>query len=213
MPKVPSLYTALSVDGEDAKDPRIYGANVNPSVYHHNQIIEVQLNNKNPGAHSGHPWHLHGHSFQVVARSGDGVNASYTGNDTLPAIPMRRDVVGVRPGGYLVIRFRADNPGVNLFHCHIEWHVQSGLTATFIEAPDKIEFEAPQEHLDVCKAQGIPTQGNAAGNVDDIFDLNGANVDVPQVDNGATWQANQTVVNQTVAKRERKIRLAAPHFG
>ncbi|TLD18889.1 putative exopolygalacturonase X [Venturia nashicola] len=203
MPKVPSLYTALSVEPEDAKDYRIYGANVNPIVINHNQIIEIQLNNRNPGAHSGHPWHLHGHQFQVVARSGDGVNATYAGNATLPAIPMRRDVAGVRPGGYLVIRFRADNPGINLFHCHIEWHVQSGLTATFIEAPDEIEFEVPQDHLDVCIAQGIPVEGNAAGNVDDIYDLRGANVDVPSVDNGAMWQGNQTVV-----KRARKVRVA-----
>lgn len=208
MPKVPTLYTALSVDPEDAKDAKIYGANVNPLVLNHSQIIEVQLNNRNPGVHSGHPWHLHGHQFQVVARSTDGVNATYTGNDTFPPIPMRRDVAGVRPGGYLVIRFRADNPGINLFHCHIEWHVQAGLTATFVEAPDYIDFEAPQDHLDMCKDQGIPTKGNAAGNVDDVLDLRGANVDVPQVDNGAMWSSNRTVV-----KGARKIRSAARRFG
>lgn len=201
MPKVPSLYTALSVNDNEARNESIYGANVNPHAIEYDDIVEVVLNNRNSGAHSGHPWHLHGHRFQVVARSGDGVNATYTGNDTLPAIPMKRDVAGVRPGGYLVIRFRADNPGINLLHCHIEWHVQSGLTATFIEAPDRIEFQAPRDHLDVCAAQGIPTEGNAAGNVDDVFDLSGANVEVPRVDNGAMWQANPTVV-----KRERKVR-------
>ncbi|KAE9972658.1 hypothetical protein EG328_004858 [Venturia inaequalis] len=205
MPKVPTLYTALSVDPDDAQNESIYGVNVNPHTIGFGDIVEVVLNNRNPGVHSGHPWHLHGHHFQVVARSGDGVNATYAGNDSLPAIPMKRDVAGVRPGGYLVIRFQADNPGINLLHCHIEWHVQSGLTATIIEAPDRIEFDAPQDQLDVCKAQGIPTEGNAAGNVDDVYDLRGANVDVPQVDNGAMWYVNQTVV-----RRARRIRAVAP---
>ncbi|QDS76429.1 hypothetical protein FKW77_004286 [Venturia effusa] len=207
MPKVPSLYTALSVDGNEAQNESIYGDHVNPHVIEYNDIVEVVLNNRNLGAHSGHPWHLHGHRFQVVARSGEGVNATYGGNDTLPAIPMKRDVAGVRPSGYMVIRFRADNPGINILHCHIEWHVQAGLTATLIEAPDQIDFEAPQDHLDACKAQGIPTSGNAAGNEDDIFDLTGANTDIPQVDNGAMWQVNQTAV-----KRERKIKNARRRF-
>lgn len=209
MPKVPSLYTALSVDSSETLNETlkesIYGANVNPYMIGFGDVVEVVLNNRNTGAHSGHPWHLHGHHFQVVARSGNGVNAAYAGNDTLPAIPMKRDVAGVRPRGYLVIRFRADNPGINLLHCHIEWHVQSGLTATMIEAPDRIEFEAPQDHLDMCRAQGIPTKGNAAGNIDDVYDLRGANVVVPQVDDGAMW-----LVDQTVVKGERKVRAFLP---
>jgi hypothetical protein len=58
----------------------------------------------------------------------------------------------MQPGGYLVLRFRANNPGILLFHCRkllvalshkansliysstdIEWHAEAGLTATMIE--------------------------------------------------------------------------------
>ncbi|KAG7285084.1 hypothetical protein NEMBOFW57_009704 [Staphylotrichum longicolle] len=46
--------------------------------------------------------------------------------------------VAVMAHSYAVLRFKADNPGVWLFHCHIEWHVEMGLTATIIEAPDRL---------------------------------------------------------------------------
>ncbi len=46
---------------------------------------------------------------------------------------MRRDTLLVRPNGHIVLRFKSDNPGVWLFHCHIEWHVDSGLIMTFVE--------------------------------------------------------------------------------
>jgi iron transport multicopper oxidase len=64
--------------------------------------------------------HLHGHAFQVVTRSQDDAGFYDPSNVTaLPATPMKRDTVLVRPNGHIVLRFRADNPGVWLFHCHI----------------------------------------------------------------------------------------------
>lgn len=38
-----------------------------------------------------------------------------------------RDTVNVPSRGYAVIRFRADNPGVWLLHCHIVWHLATGM--------------------------------------------------------------------------------------
>lgn len=29
--------------------------------------------------------------------------------------------------GHAVLRIRADNPGVWLFHCHLLWHLASGM--------------------------------------------------------------------------------------
>lgn len=78
---------------------------------------------------------MHGHNFQVIARSeddaGDWVLAEHS--NMFPKIPMRRDTVLVNPNGYLVIRFRSDNPGVWQFHCHIEWHMEQGLLLTLVE--------------------------------------------------------------------------------
>lgn len=38
-----------------------------------------------------------------------------------------RDTVEIPSRGYAVLRFRAENPGVWLFHCHILWHLVSGM--------------------------------------------------------------------------------------
>lgn len=69
-----------------------------------------------------HPFHLHGHVFQVVARSEeDAGNYAVDTAESVPSVPMRRDTVLIRANGHAVLRFRSDNPGVWLFHCHIEW--------------------------------------------------------------------------------------------
>ena len=92
---------------------------------------------------------------------------------------MRRDTVLVRPNGHLVLRFRSDNPGIWLFHCHIEWHVASGLTVTMVEAPlalqQQLGGKIPADHLKVCEQGKVPTRGNAAGNTVNYLDLNGEN--------------------------------------
>jgi iron transport multicopper oxidase len=105
--------------GENATSPIPYGINVNPFILEKGDVIEIILNNADTGKH---PFHLHGHNFQVVSRSDEMAGPFVQeANDTLPAIPMMRDVILVRPLGNLRIRFVADNPGVWLFHCHIEW--------------------------------------------------------------------------------------------
>ncbi|KAI3123985.1 CAZyme family AA1 [Penicillium roqueforti] len=43
-----------------------------------------------------------------------------------------RDTVVIPSRGYAVLRFRADNPGVWLLHCHMLWHSMTGM-AMFID--------------------------------------------------------------------------------
>ena len=42
-----------------------------------------------------------------------------------------KDTVTVPDGGYTIIRFLADNPGFWLFHCHIEFHAEVGMSLVF----------------------------------------------------------------------------------
>jgi iron transport multicopper oxidase len=67
--------------------------------------------------------------------------------------------------------------GIWLFHCHIEWHVTSGLLATFIEAPLELQksLTIPKDHFDVCAKGNVPIAGNAAGNTANLLDLSGEN--------------------------------------
>ncbi|UZP34867.1 hypothetical protein NXS19_002683 [Fusarium pseudograminearum] len=142
-PKVPTLYTALS-SGKEATNPQIYGTYTHSFVLEKDEIVQIVVNNRDDGRH---PFHLHGHHFQVLHRSEDDVG-DFTGSEELAEIPMRRDTVVVRGNGNAVLRFKADNPGVWLFHCHIEWHVTSGLIATFVEDPLALQasLELPQNH-------------------------------------------------------------------
>ena len=109
-PKVPTLYSVLSTGG-NASNVGIYGTNTNAFVLEKGQTIEIVLNSYDPGKH---PFHLHGHSFQAVAR-GDDDSGPYANNVTFPQAPMRRDTFMVNPGSYIVLRFKSTNPDKSTF--------------------------------------------------------------------------------------------------
>ncbi|KAI0393545.1 Cupredoxin [Xylariaceae sp. FL0594] len=189
-PKVPSLYTALS-SGHLATDPRVYGSHTNAFVLEKGEIVQIVVNNLDSGRH---PFHLHGHHFQALYRSTEEAGTFAVvgvAEADYPRTPMRRDTLVLYPDGNIVLRFRADNPGIWLFHCHIEWHVTSGLVATMVEAPLELQKslslgDIPRDHLDVCAAQGIATAGNAAGNSADFLDLRGENAAPGRLPDGFT---------------------------
>ncbi|KAK2615177.1 hypothetical protein N8I77_001951 [Diaporthe amygdali] len=182
--KVPTLYSAATT-GDDNSNPVVYGG-VNPYIAPEGQVIEIVVNNLDPGSH---PFHLHGHQFQLLAAPGP--NAGVFSGDTsgFPAQPAYKDGVIINSNSYAVIRFKADNPGTWLFHCHNEWHVEMGLTSTIIEAPNELQgLQFPQDHIDLCKTQGIPYQGNAAGNTVNYTDTTGMLFVNPPTYTGALYE-------------------------
>lgn len=196
-PKVPTLYSVLS-SGDLATNPLIYGSNTNTFVLQYGEVIEIVLNNMDPGIH---PFHLHGHNFQLILRSPgteddenpdvyDPTNPEHT---NFPSYPMVRDTVHTNPNGYMVIRFKADNPGVWFFHCHVDWHLEQGLAITLVEAPLEIQSQQPKtdsSHLEACEYYLIATRGNAAGNYgkseSEWLDLTGENLQVAPLPDGFT---------------------------
>ncbi|KAI8633748.1 multicopper oxidase [Xylariaceae sp. FL1651] len=157
--KVPTLYSVASL-GENNTEISAYGQ-VGAFTVEYGDVLEIVVNNHDTAIH---PFHLHGHQFQIIDRPESNAG-DWTGSNAVPSTPVRRDTVDVYATSYAVLRIVANNPGVFLFHCHIEWHVSMGLTATLIEAPERlINYAIPQDHIDVCEAQDIPTTGNAAGN-------------------------------------------------
>ena len=86
-----------------------------------------------------HPIHLHGHDFAILKQS----TSPYPGwekvkNELHTNNPPRRDVALLPEDGYLVIAFKADNPGTWLLHCHIAWHASSGLAMQILENTDNL---------------------------------------------------------------------------
>lgn len=179
-PKVPTLYTALS-SGLAANDPRTYEINTNPFVLQKWDIVDIVLNNDDKGLH---PFHIHGHAFQVIVRSPKNFGHYNASNPpVLPAVPLRRDTAYVESLGHLVLRFRADNPGISkdpfflpltncrmtigawFLHCHMEWHMDAGLAMTIIEAPLELQksLRIPDEQYRICNTSGTQISGHVAG--------------------------------------------------
>lgn len=134
-----------------------------------------------------HPWHLHGHKFAVLGvgfpdydRTCDVLFCRSQQNQWLtrdglgsvrlldPAEAPLKDTVQVPAGGWVVIQFRADNPGWWFFHCHMQIHVHDGMALILIEAPE----DAPprltnitylDEHLPSCDEELLAFREKGAG--------------------------------------------------
>ncbi len=57
--------------------------------------------------------------------------------------PPLKDTVQIPSGGYTIFRFYADNPGVWLLHCHVEFHSESGMALIFKVGTDSQLPTAP----------------------------------------------------------------------
>ncbi|KAF9480958.1 ferroxidase [Pholiota conissans] len=162
-PLVPAVFSELTL-GENATIASAYGPQ--SFVIDHFDVVDIIIKNGDAGKH---PFHVHGHKFQIVGRSTD-----YTSDD--PALnppivegqanPMRRDTVQIPSMESATLRIVADNPGVWFLHCHIEWHLEVGLAIQLVEAPPQAQLlkgNVPQVMKDHCTALGKPSSGNAAG--------------------------------------------------
>lgn len=196
-PKVPTLYSVLS-SGNLSTNAEIYGDFTHAVVLEHNQVVQLVLNNNDTGSH---PFHLHGHNFQMIAREPSYGTHFYdyenldspvpfdpNNHTAFPEFPARRDTMVLPPQGSWVIRFVADNPGVWFFHCHIDWHLSQGLGMLMVEAPTQMQarMTIPNDHYGACKALGVAYEGNAAANTADFLDLTGQNVQVANLPGGFT---------------------------
>ncbi|KAI4595483.1 Laccase-1 [Pestalotiopsis sp. 9143b] len=80
-----------------------------------------------------HPMHLHGHDFLVLGHAASSTFTASMSSSLNFNNPTRRDVTMLPASGYVILAFKADNPGNWLMHCHIAWHVSGGLSVDFME--------------------------------------------------------------------------------
>lgn len=106
-----------------------------------------------------HPMHLHGHDFRVINGQGDYAPMK----NVLDIMPMERDT----------IEFAASEPGGDwFFHCHILYHMMSGMGRVFSyeNSPPNPELPDPEHAYKMLKADdkmfhamarvGIETNGS-----------------------------------------------------
>jgi FtsP/CotA-like multicopper oxidase with cupredoxin domain len=99
-----------------------YRWSINDQYYPKADLIEIRKDEvirfalKNPTG-MDHPFHLHGHSFHVLGKPG-ALNLTD---------PVLKDTITVPSKSDVLIQWQADNPGRWFFHCHIEWHLATGM--------------------------------------------------------------------------------------
>jgi multicopper oxidase len=85
-----------------------------PLVLGRGDSVRIRFTNMSP---EGHPMHLHGQSFRVLAVNGRRLTH-----------PLVKDTVDVPPHmGSVTIEFTAHNPGDWFLHCHKSMHMEGGL--------------------------------------------------------------------------------------
>ncbi|KAG9155941.1 hypothetical protein Leryth_004165 [Lithospermum erythrorhizon] len=97
----------------------------------YNATVQVVLQDTGFIAPENHPVHLHGFNFFAVGK-GIGNFSPKTDPKKFNLVdPVERNTIGVPAGGWVAIRFRADNPGIWFMHCHLEVHTTWGLKMAF----------------------------------------------------------------------------------
>jgi hypothetical protein len=96
--------------------------------------VDIIVNNMDE---KGHPFHLHGYDFYVLAqyyperRSFNAYNpfeaSTPKGGPLNLSNPRMKDTVFIPAQGYVALRIHADNPGIWFFHCHVLWHSGTGM--------------------------------------------------------------------------------------
>jgi multicopper oxidase len=129
MPEMLRSPAAASLAGDPREVPMLLGGTMKPyrwslggQYYPKADPIAIRRGEsirfvfRNPTG-MDHPFHLHGHSFHVLGKPG-ALNLKDPALKDTVIVPARSD---------LVVQWLADNPGRWFFHCHIEWHMATGM--------------------------------------------------------------------------------------
>ncbi|KAL3753671.1 hypothetical protein ACJRO7_000984 [Eucalyptus globulus] len=98
----------------------------------YNSTVQLVLQDTGIIAPENHPIHLHGFNFFAIGKGLGNYNPKVDQKNFNLVDPVERNTIGVPSGGWVAIRFRADNPGVWFMHCHLEIHTTWGLKMAFL---------------------------------------------------------------------------------
>jgi laccase len=116
-------------------------------------VVQIVLQDTSIVTPENHPIHIHGYDFLILAEGFGNYDAEKDAQKFNLENPPQRNTVAVPVNGWAVIRFRADNPGVWLMHCHLDVHITWGLAMAFLveDGYGELELlEAPPVDLPMC---------------------------------------------------------------
>ncbi|CAN4098815.1 unnamed protein product [Withania somnifera] len=103
-----------------------------------NTSVEVVMQDTSILGAESHPLHLHGYNFYVVGQDSGNFDPKKDPANYNLVDPVERNTIGVPSGGWVAIRFLADNPGIWLMHCHFDVHLSWGLRMAWIVLDGKL---------------------------------------------------------------------------
>jgi L-ascorbate oxidase len=133
-------------------------------------VVDLTIQNSvaGNGVCEQHPWHLHGIHFWLVGHGeGQFTSEAESSYDTV-APPLLDTVTGYpsnysnrrgdasspathipgtwqAPCGWVTLRMKVTNPGMWLFHCHIAWHTEMGMSLVFDAASELVTTKYPSD--------------------------------------------------------------------
>ncbi|XAR50921.1 Laccase [Bertholletia excelsa] len=118
-----------------------------------NTSVELVMQDTSILGAESHPLHLHGFNFFVVGQGFGNYDRNEDPKKFNLIDPVERNTVGVPSGGWVAIRFLADNPGVWFMHCHLEVHTSWGLKMAWLVLDGKLpdqKLPGPPADLPKC---------------------------------------------------------------
>nr|XP_016478087.1 PREDICTED: laccase-17-like [Nicotiana tabacum] len=118
-----------------------------------NTSVELVMQDTSILGAESHPLHLHGFNFFVVGQGFGNFDRNKDPANFNLVDPIERNTVGVPSGGWVAIRFLADNPGVWFMHCHLEIHTSWGLKMAWLVLDGKLpnqKLPPPPKDLPKC---------------------------------------------------------------
>uniref|UniRef100_J3N7W3 Laccase n=1 Tax=Oryza brachyantha TaxID=4533 RepID=J3N7W3_ORYBR len=116
----------------------------------YNATVEVVLQNTALVARESHPIHLHGFNFFVLAQGFGNFEEGEGAKQYNLVNPQERNTVAVPAGGWAVIRFVANNPGMWIMHCHFDAHLPIGLAMGLRFRTDQLQIVPCHHHQGTC---------------------------------------------------------------
>ncbi|CAH2074541.1 unnamed protein product [Thlaspi arvense] len=118
-----------------------------------NTTVEIVVQNTKIVTKESHPMHLHGFNFYVLGYGFGNYDPTRDARTLNLVNPQMRNTVAVPSLGWVVLRFIANNPGVWMFHCHMDAHLPFGMITAFIvlNGPTpETSLQPPPSNLPQC---------------------------------------------------------------
>lgn len=123
------------------------------------------------GSLVSHPFHLHGYRLFVTEINQNPYKERMTVETAkmmvqksrkTKSLPTNRkypikDTISIPRNGYTIFRFKADNPGFWLMHCHYEWHLETGMGLIF-QVGETHEMVPPPNDFPKCNNYSPPNK-------------------------------------------------------